>query len=624
VPTNDFLSFAGDPAANVMLQADYLATSFTPRYLGFEAGTAYSIQCNKVWRQASLISHMVAQYVCDTTGLDMLDDGSAGGLSTLQTHFTSAITLTARAAVGVGYLPLSGGTLTGPLTINTANPQVNINAGAGQSTEMWFSRPAGQYAYLAASTSGIVRWQLLLANADPETGANAGSNYQIQRFADNGTYLDSVITISRQTGVVNFAHPPTIQGGLLPYLPITGGTLSGYLWCPGIYYAYGSYAHEFQFYWDGGNTHVIVDNGDQGVLATQSYVGAVAGNYVPVNGGIIYNRFEMNCNPVIDGQLWCRSSVIFVNLGDYYIGTYNQWRIFNWAGSWWDGWNSQTGTRIWETYSGNTMQLDGSCNLSASGIITTYQRFLVNSSYCIMFMYNPAVGIAMGSWIASDGMWFGGGDGGGNPTQGMMRLDTGGQLCVWNGLTSYNYMQCSQWASVGTQLTVGDQLYVNNRAIIQSNGPFICTDNYSISYAVSMAAWIDNTAVYGNVPNLHIWNSDADGNPISTIMMIGQNGSVWVPNRLFQGSDRSFKTNIRGPEVDSLAAIRRLVPCSFDRDGIRVPLGYIADEVAPHLPDAVDAVEGVKYLDQGALLSHALNAIAQLSNRLEQMEAKLA
>ena len=38
---NDFLTFAGDPAANVMTQSDYLASGFTARLLGFSDGTGY-------------------------------------------------------------------------------------------------------------------------------------------------------------------------------------------------------------------------------------------------------------------------------------------------------------------------------------------------------------------------------------------------------------------------------------------------------------------------------------------------------------------------------------------------------------------------------------------------------
>ena len=37
---NDFKTFAGDPAANVMTQAAYTDVGFTARLLGFSTGTA--------------------------------------------------------------------------------------------------------------------------------------------------------------------------------------------------------------------------------------------------------------------------------------------------------------------------------------------------------------------------------------------------------------------------------------------------------------------------------------------------------------------------------------------------------------------------------------------------------
>src|SRR4051812_31547928 len=148
---NDFLPFAADPAANVMLQTDYTAAGFTPRILGFQTGTALSIQLNKVWRQATLISSMVGQFSVNNTGQDMLDDGSPSGQAALLAHFTAAVRQIATTAAGTGnWLPLTGGGLTGPLTINATGWQLNLNAPAGQPVGISMSRPAGQpMAFLA-------------------------------------------------------------------------------------------------------------------------------------------------------------------------------------------------------------------------------------------------------------------------------------------------------------------------------------------------------------------------------------------------------------------------------------------------------------------------------------------
>lgn len=77
MPTNDFLPFGTAGGANVMSQAAYVALS--RRTGGFLAGTAQSVQCNKVWRQASIATASLAQFMVDTTGGDVLDNGDVAG-----------------------------------------------------------------------------------------------------------------------------------------------------------------------------------------------------------------------------------------------------------------------------------------------------------------------------------------------------------------------------------------------------------------------------------------------------------------------------------------------------------------------------------------------------------------
>ena len=84
--TNDFLSFAIGAGANVLTQSDYAA--LTARSGGFTAGTAKSIELNKVWRQASVMSATLAQFIADKSGNDVLDNGN---LATIQTNLGLAI-----------------------------------------------------------------------------------------------------------------------------------------------------------------------------------------------------------------------------------------------------------------------------------------------------------------------------------------------------------------------------------------------------------------------------------------------------------------------------------------------------------------------------------------------------
>ncbi len=77
---NDFLPFATGVGANTLSQSDYAA--MLARTGGFNAGVANSAQLNKVWRQASVISAVIGQFINDIGGFDALDDGSIANLLT--------------------------------------------------------------------------------------------------------------------------------------------------------------------------------------------------------------------------------------------------------------------------------------------------------------------------------------------------------------------------------------------------------------------------------------------------------------------------------------------------------------------------------------------------------------
>ncbi|MDN8543367.1 hypothetical protein QZH36_18345 [Erwinia sp. BC051422] len=71
---NDFKPFATGESANVLSQADYEALDATAN--GFQTGIARSEQLNKVWRQASTMSHVIGQFIADNSGEDVKDDGN--------------------------------------------------------------------------------------------------------------------------------------------------------------------------------------------------------------------------------------------------------------------------------------------------------------------------------------------------------------------------------------------------------------------------------------------------------------------------------------------------------------------------------------------------------------------
>lgn len=87
MPTNQIKQFAAGGGANALTPAAYAALT-TLLSNGFQSGKADSIKFNTVLRQSSFIATMIAQFICDTAGVNVNDDGD---LFTLKTNFIAAI-----------------------------------------------------------------------------------------------------------------------------------------------------------------------------------------------------------------------------------------------------------------------------------------------------------------------------------------------------------------------------------------------------------------------------------------------------------------------------------------------------------------------------------------------------
>lgn len=91
---NDFLVFAGSNGANVVAQSAYVGSAWQTG--GFSAGLAQSQQLNKPWRQSSIMSAVLAQFIVNNSGQPAIDDGTT---STLLTNLQTAVSAAARAQV---------------------------------------------------------------------------------------------------------------------------------------------------------------------------------------------------------------------------------------------------------------------------------------------------------------------------------------------------------------------------------------------------------------------------------------------------------------------------------------------------------------------------------------------
>lgn len=97
----------------------------------------------------------------------------------------------------------AGGIVNGPLTIATVQPTLRLR-----------STGPGQHRMIEAQAPNQTpRFILSLADTSPESGGEVGSNFVLLRYNDGGAYIDTVMTILRQTGQAIFKHI-TANGGI--------------------------------------------------------------------------------------------------------------------------------------------------------------------------------------------------------------------------------------------------------------------------------------------------------------------------------------------------------------------------------------------------------------------------
>lgn len=104
IMANNFKPFAVGGNANVTSQTDW--EQLPALSTGFQSGKASSAQVNKALRQGTTMAAVLAQFIADTTGSDVLDNGA---LANLVAQFKSALgTATAGKLINVQTFTSSG------------------------------------------------------------------------------------------------------------------------------------------------------------------------------------------------------------------------------------------------------------------------------------------------------------------------------------------------------------------------------------------------------------------------------------------------------------------------------------------------------------------------------------
>jgi hypothetical protein len=130
------------------------------------------------------------------------------------------------ATLASGKLDKAGGTITGAILPDADNSR-NLGSALSRFAQGYFaslmlggSSQAGASLHIRGapgSTRGIrwysgdlLRWLQFVSNA--ESTGNAGGQMLWNRYDDAGTLIDTVLSISRASGVANFSYRPTVTG----------------------------------------------------------------------------------------------------------------------------------------------------------------------------------------------------------------------------------------------------------------------------------------------------------------------------------------------------------------------------------------------------------------------------
>lgn len=190
-PNNGDTIFAATPAAGAADAAATTQNVFLVNRTGlvtFGPGAAFTAAFPAFKRNTTGIEVRLAD---DTAFTSISAITASPGTNTTQLATTEFVTAAVTTAAGGAYLPLTGGVMTGNISMAIAAGSGSVSIGS----------PAGQQSYISYYAGSSQRWILGRTN-DAEAGSDAGSNLGLQRFTDAGGFLGYALYVERATGRV--------------------------------------------------------------------------------------------------------------------------------------------------------------------------------------------------------------------------------------------------------------------------------------------------------------------------------------------------------------------------------------------------------------------------------------
>jgi hypothetical protein len=199
--TPNLFDFASD---NVSVVFSGLNIGYANSIINIGAGAAGFVE---------VIGMRAQQYSVYTAGLPAYKAQSNAILDLIGDQFSTT------PATGAG--PYTQGGVLQPFSMAGAG---NVNGPVGTSRQITFgTNPAVP---TAADFGSSYRWGIR-TDASAESGSNLGSNLNIDRYNDNGTYVDTPLSINRATGNINLNEQFYHLGIIAANLPVCGAPQTG-------------------------------------------------------------------------------------------------------------------------------------------------------------------------------------------------------------------------------------------------------------------------------------------------------------------------------------------------------------------------------------------------------------
>lgn len=303
-------------------------------------------------------------------------------------------------------LPLSGGTITGPLTttggISSGGTIVGITLAAGNNgtvnPSLIINGASGGDRQILFDTNSVPRW-VVTTNGATESGGNTGSDFAINRFNDAGLSTGTALSISRSTGAVSIAQGLT-AGTLTSASAVSAGsairTTGGRVISQGagnpsacVYDSAQSYSAGM-FLGSSKNLYF-------GVMDTNgSYIGPELGHFDTAGNFSVIGRVQATTDMYAGGFVY----INYPAVSDFIITRSGGNRTFQWAGGWYDGWHESDGMRSWICNNIVCMTLDGIGNLVTVNNMTSLQWICkTNPSFNLAPGGGPAIIFASSTHI---------------------------------------------------------------------------------------------------------------------------------------------------------------------------------------------------------------------------------